>query len=253
MLTNPFGRLNQALRKIHLKYREGVLLHGAHRSYEIARSLWLSYRYGIMPLVADIEAIIKARRFTDKPVRATARGKVEQKVENTVTTFAGPYYWGDTYTDTVYERTLYKARAGVLHEFVDNFQHAFSAGLSNIPEAIYELTRLSFVVDWGVNLGDYISQVCYPAVVNPLAEWVTVAIEHEVTATHVVTVTPPGVLVTDPSGSYRMHTVVSKHRVPSSKLPSGLRFRLNMNWKRYVDAVALLPIFLSPFKKAKIK
>lgn len=253
MLTHPFEKLHKALRKIHLKYKQGVLLHGAHKSYEVARSVWLSYRYGVMPLLADIEAIIKARRFADKPVRATARGKVEQSVENHSVTSAGPFYWNDIYVDNVYSRTTYTARAGILHEFVDNFQHAFGLGLSNIPEALYELTRLSFVVDWGVNLGDYISQVCFPAVINPLAEWVTVGIAHEVSATHTVTVTPPGVLVADPTGAYRMHTVQSKHRVPSEKLPAGLRFRLNMNWKRYVDAVALLPIFLSPFKKAKIK
>lgn len=161
----PFERLK-------MKFRKGQLT-ASDYSKELA-GLWLTYRYGILPLVYDIEGHLKA--FRDKslePLRKTARGKFEDSgvFTDLVTTAASSMITNIQLTEKV--SWTRKCRAGVIYAPSRNLESALGLTLSNLPTVAWELTTLSFVADWFFNTGDYLAALTAQHRANILGAYVS--------------------------------------------------------------------------------
>jgi hypothetical protein len=126
-----------------------------------ASSVYLMIRYGIMPLVRDVQSIVKGLAKPTGRVRKTTRssGTLERSfVRNFSNSYGGIYTQGISRfdNDSVSVRAMsldeYEATLAANVGFTDN-------GLFITP---WELIPWSFVLDWLVNVGNYL-QALAPA------------------------------------------------------------------------------------------
>ncbi|DAD52658.1 maturation protein [ssRNA phage SRR7976299_16] len=117
---------------------------------------YLAFRYGVMPIMRDVDNVIKAfeAKLSSNPTRNTARGGVNYTLSsNEVKTVVGA-------TDTYYIRhqisEAVKVRAMSLDEYVVDLSYAMGFSLKNLMTTPYQLIPYSFVLDWFVNLGDFL-------------------------------------------------------------------------------------------------
>lgn len=175
MITGPLRMLQKKsvpFERLKMRFRRGQL-NANDYSQELA-GLWLTYRYGILPLIYDIEGHLKA--FQDKnlePLRKTARGKFKDsgKYTDLVNTSGSSMISSITLTDKV--SWTRECRAGVIYEPSRSLENALGLTLANLPTAIWELTRLSFVADWFFNTGDYLAALTAKHRANILGAYVS--------------------------------------------------------------------------------
>lgn len=119
---------------------------------KLASNMWLTWVYGIKPLISDIRGAVKEiQRIEgqgDSPqiIRVSGKGQVD------VTKFvAQPTYTRQT-VGKVQFKTWATFEVSVAHKYV-------RLGLTNVLSALYELTTLSFVVDWFIDIGGFLSRL----------------------------------------------------------------------------------------------
>lgn len=132
----------------------GVIAKLGKQRFQSAAGFYLAARYGLMPIISDTENVLKALEKTI--------GKIRNKVkcENMVSAeAASAHYWLHDHIRTSYSiATTHKVYAKCIS--IDEVEMSmanrlgFTAkGLVTLP---WELLTLSFVVDWFVNVGDYL-------------------------------------------------------------------------------------------------
>jgi len=154
LMKKPITKLNSLLYKAS-RVRNPV---GAARlAADKTAAGWLTYRYGIRPIISDIQAIVEGARKKVGVRRQTyrAKGKISSSMSDTIT---GTF---DVATCTIKRASTHtvEVRATSLDEayfsFLENIGFT-SKGLLTLP---WELVTLSFVADWFVNLGDFIGSL----------------------------------------------------------------------------------------------
>jgi hypothetical protein len=116
---------------------------------------WLELQYALKPVMSDIHGavtVLDERPEDDWVVAVKASERAEWKVD------------GPQGTGTNYRRSQAKVFHGSfvrIDAVIDNaaLQTAASLGLTNPLDLAWELTRLSFVVDWAYPLGSYFSSL----------------------------------------------------------------------------------------------
>lgn len=207
-------------------------------------SAWLAYRYGIMPLIYEIQDYLKAyNNVAEKPQRSTARGKAEL-AWSTHTENAYNWYYGlreDVTTDTEFKLTV---RAGVLFTpkvttgTVEGLSAKYGLALHRVPIAAWEAVTLSFVADWFVNVGDYLNAMTATCRADILTAWYTLRLG----VGYKASVRVGAADAHEQVGSDPLFTRSVTHTVrnPASMNDVGLVRRVEMNAKRYADAAALI-------------
>lgn len=203
-------------------------------------SLWLAYRYGLMPLIYDVQGIIALIQRKYGEVRLTARAKKSTTWVDESRPKAGPYGYNDSYE--YHYRTEYTAeiRAGVLYAAKTDFYSAAGLTIDRVPGALWELVSLSFVVDWFINIGDTLNALTAGARGEILASWCTVKVTYE--RTHRLTsCTTTGAFAANVA-SYPSYTESGefKRRYPTTLQNIGVRGQFDLNLKRWIDAFALI-------------
>lgn len=234
MLRNPFQNLVKFLESVKRtsRYKRWRASRQAGNLSEFLQAEWMRYRYGIRPFISELQAGLSAVEAIlangEKP-RYTARSKIEVSQSS----IEVPTLTDGTYNVQTRASYLHKVivRAGVLYDWDLDFQGTGSIlGLraSDVPAALWELTTLSFVLDWFVNIGDYISAITPVAGVTRLAEWYTVT--EELSALRTAsnpTLTPAalsgGWALAYASGGTDYETIVRSHR--ECVLPVGLTLK----------------------------
>lgn len=170
-LRNPLNSLTRQFKKDHKRVPKGTNLH------QFYADNWLAMRYGLRPLIKDYQDALDAVDSLRKPLpdRFTARGY--SAVNVTV-----PYYaetdvsiFGCKAEGIITQEG--SVRTGILYQ-VDN-RNTFGLSLHDIPIAAWELIPYSFVVDWFLNTGSYISAITPRIGVKVLGSWTTTQIETE--------------------------------------------------------------------------
>lgn len=120
-----------------------------------ASGAWLAYRYGVRPFINDIEGILKGLKKSVGKQRKTTRASLSQEKTNVRTSLSAAY--GD-WRSNVQIITLDQVsiRGMSLDEYVADFSSNIGftgKGLAGLP---WELIPFSFVVDWFVNVGDFL-------------------------------------------------------------------------------------------------
>lgn len=139
-------------------------------------NLWLKSRYGVQPLISDIIGILKAfDRGTGQNVRETQRANSSSgstQSDSEVFTATSSMVANISLTKT-YTKHPSSYRAGVINSYTTSFRNSFGLGLADIPGFLWEATRLSFVADWFVNTGDYLSALTASSRADILGCYVT--------------------------------------------------------------------------------
>ncbi len=116
---------------------------------------YLAYRYGLRPAIQDVQTVLKGLHKSVGKMRITSRSSSSLRGTNVTTSYpivGGLKFTTETsITDDIVCRamSLNEVDVGILHNL------GFTAkGLITLP---WELTTLSFVADWFVNIGDYLN------------------------------------------------------------------------------------------------
>jgi hypothetical protein len=149
LLQNPLNRLRSLSSKL-LQSANGpsrVLLKEVSGGY-------LLYRYGIIPLMKDIESILKSLSRVTGKQRKTVRASDSRFA---VAGSSGPFLldviegtWKRETRDNIIVRAMSLDEVDL--SFGSNLGFSFK-GLVTLP---WELTGYSFVADWFLNVGDYL-------------------------------------------------------------------------------------------------
>lgn len=152
MFDKPFSRLGSVLKKADKAKREGKSLGYALNGMS---NLWLAYRYGIMPLVRDIQGIAEIlRKKAEKLDRKTTRSRhrVSDTKEELLDTYLGVTKL--TVRKETFHSVYVRAMSLDSVDWTLANQLGFTGkGLVTLP---WELVRYSFVADWLGNFGDFI-------------------------------------------------------------------------------------------------
>lgn len=217
-------------------------------------NFWLEFRYAMRPLVFEMEQLVEALQNKTKPPRRTARGyhDVEQEDSLETTIDLGNNYSVDR-SGTLRRESTY--RAGVLYNIStlhDNWMEIL--GLDKPLESIYELTKMSFVLDWFFNVGDLLSSYTTSANLTPLVSWVT---EEHLWTHHSFY----SGMIQDTSGNpdydcvirtpcdgevYFTHRVKVRKQEPDK--PVLPHIKINLDWAKVVDLAAIARSIYRAFK-----
>ena len=206
-------------------------------------NFWLELRYAVRPLAFELEQLQNALAASDQPKRQTARGyhKVVT-IDKDESTFrpAGTYH-GMTERCVITRSSNY--RAGVLYSIgLDGVGLGSVFGFDQPLEAIWELTKLSFVLDWVFNFGDLLASWTPNRNLTPLGSWLVE--EHVWVTTYTLSnLTYSGSWSLDDLGpnygSGRKEMRRISRRIISPDKPVYPHIRINLDMLKIVDLVAL--------------
>jgi hypothetical protein len=124
---------------------------------------WLALQYGWLPLVGDLHGGLEefANMCVQQPpvIRATAKAEgragVQRRVYNTAATFAPDSEW-------VSSDPLTKCKGMLEFKLSSSFGALLGrTGVTNPYELAWELLPYSFIVDWFIPVGSYLSRMNY--------------------------------------------------------------------------------------------
>lgn len=156
-----FQRLNQDVRITrHLTELQSAKRLSTRNLAALERTVtetWLSMRFGVRPLIMDTLGVLKAMNGSydsEEAVRLTSRGKADV-AESDVQSVE--WYDGPSYRDyvTISRHHSLKVRAMSLWEVRMDMLRNAGVSLSAVPEAIIDLVKFSFVLNWVINVNDF--------------------------------------------------------------------------------------------------
>lgn len=204
-----------------------------YRNYYLAlENFWMELRMGWRPFIyqcVELHNMVQKQKIY--PPRQTFRGKttrVFSRSDYKVYSGARTYVFKRTYSNTVTVRagTMAQKRA---FGFPDTY------GLTKLPQAIWELTTLSWAVDYFFNVGDAIAAYVPDTLWEPLCSWYT--IKQHIIQTIELERSYQGSWQPDLRGGLRVKSEVKKDRHPCAYL--GISFFPKMNFAKYIDILGV--------------
>jgi hypothetical protein len=207
--------------------------------------VWLAYRYGVKPLVGDIEGVLKGMREKVGKIRKTYRsnGSFDTKSFESLQWLTATYgqQIGANYTDKV------TVRCTSIDEFEASlaFNIGFSSkGLITLP---WELTKYSFVIDWFANVGDFLGAATPSLGFNQLGSCISVFRERDITLTHLGDIPGADWNITVPSNGQYYSYVGEYSRGIGTPAP-GIVIRNNFRFNHMTRAADALALLISKLK-----
>lgn len=209
---------------------------------------WLAFRYGLMPIVYEIQAVHTAlTKKAEAPARVTARGRASGEWQRHYVASSSKTTYMDREHTVELDATIV-ARAGVLYvPREETFVSQWGLELHRVPAALYEGIPLSFVTDWFHSAATYYDAITSHMRLNrELTAWCSVSVTFQVKERN--TQTPKGGLRTEgghKGGITSSERGVIKYRYPVSVGDTRPQVRVKLNAKRIADGLALIHQFLS--------
>lgn len=182
MLRRPFASTSKLLSKLYKKRNYLKATYG-YSATTAAADAWLEYRYGWKPLILDISSVLQAiceqRNNLTRRLVFRAGSYDEREVTSS---FSGRPLPGDFYylkaNGSYTVRKSCRASAGVICEVrprtpLETFEKVFGLGANDIPVSLWAMMPFSFIVDWFVNVEDWIRAVTPDPNVQILGSWIT--------------------------------------------------------------------------------
>lgn len=182
-------------------------------------SLWLQFRYALMPQIYSIKDMLKFSLAKSPEYRKFRKREIQPVVLEDVND------WRFTGDALLHRRCLIKRAVDANLSFRGILQNYFGGSVLN---TIWELKRLSFVWDWFITVGDAL-KATFASVTGVVGEMSTYSTKLEVTGYYEH---PSGARISVTSKCYKRNLIN-----PSSHI--GIYFKPEMNWKRQLDSLAL--------------
>jgi hypothetical protein len=251
-LKSRFGR--NVLRKAK-SIRPLDLLKHPEKVFRKFGDYWMTYRYGIMPLAYSVRDVMKTM---NRGIAVRTRKHKSIKPQET-----GQSYPGPSVTYKVEEVTGSVELYGEIFQYFTSSEIARLTGVSMNPlVTAWELIPYSFVFDWFIGIGDYITalsdqgwaQIKYAQLSKrdktSKKTWVhlpnrdkTVTVSNKLPTNWVGSAPPstPSVIIPNPEGLYILEEEVvdTYWREVISFSPVAPVINPNLNWKRLVDSAVL--------------
>lgn len=165
-LSGMLVEIAKKLLKFYVKLKAGNLYAAAAALFPTSPNqladVHLMYRYGVKPLINDLEGITKALA-TDQDVYYQLRTSSKKKLERTLITEVSSNYNGVSCKTRVYVfgevKVIYDYRVRIKSGYDALIQTLSSLGFANPSSLAYELTPFSFVVDWFIPIGNYLNNM----------------------------------------------------------------------------------------------
>jgi len=157
LILSTANRIDRAYRAFRRgKYKEVASL--LEISPKKVHSTWLKHQYGVQPLLMDVRGAAEffAQQTLGRATKFAVKGKlkldVNQTRSSTETAYGGPWVTVDTVTGTV------EARVKLWLEVTSSkWATAQQLGITNPALFVWELVPYSFVFDWFISVGDYLT------------------------------------------------------------------------------------------------
>lgn len=252
MLLHPLQNLTRFLKKVLRDKRRDPRPSVATMSLlEYLGAEWLTYRFGVRPLLFDIQNVLKAVTKPHKSGLERHKGTYKMSRSYDYGTLSCTMGSGTCQYRLNIDHTV-TVRCGFMRDAEGGFQDALGLRISDIPSAIWELIPFSFVIDWFFNIGEFLSTL--PAWGGPALKGAFTTIEHHIVVTRTTLgYTPPA----DPGGwtqprgpnGVEVLDYTNRNRIVGVRLPSlGSKlsiFDINFKDLRVLDAIALIRQMLS--------
>lgn len=224
---------------------------------------WMEYRYGIMPLVYSYRDIMKTLERGNSVSRRLCRVISPDPTGVSLPGSSSTYTWTETVGDVTVRGTVF--------QYYSAASAARISGLGVNPlRTAWELIPYSFVVDWFVNVGDYITRststdlsTFTQACISTRSRYTVRTWQHypnqdvTLTATKLSgTYNPADVpnsyqLISRPEESQLLKEVEtdSYDRFPFSLNAAQLTINPNLNWRRLIDSAVMANNQLRSFSR----
>lgn len=247
MLCKPFSEMRKLLVDKVLHGRGGK-----RRTAKAASAAWLEYRYGWMPLYYTAKALWDFEPLTSELAKKGSKRKFVSDAADRrrLVSFSSPISVAHLVDSYVRREDTFR---GQYHYFINDLQmyNAVQRGTAifNLPSYMWELTTLSFAIDWWYDVGGLIRHLMPAPYIQTLGATTSrkVVLSNIVTPTHTSPYdgrgpyTPGG-----PSSTFVEETYQRKIYTGNLTPP---KLDLNFNsWKHAVDALSLIVQFL-PLKE----
>lgn len=154
---------------------------------------YLKYRYGIKPMVSDIQAIIKS--LCDSRLSNLHTSRSNAKITKTVAVNVDVLAVDAKITFLISTTHEVLVRCMSLDRYKSSMVSDLGLGLDQIPVTAWNLVPFSFVVDWFANIGDFINSLV------PRLDLVHMGSCYTITETVTTTVSAIGTVPNNPSVS----------------------------------------------------
>lgn len=202
--------------------------------YKGLENFWMEMRMGWRPFLfecGNLHSAITAHK--EFPSRQTFRGKTSKIFENADTVRSDQARVCDfarSYTNKV------TVRAGTIAQ-QRTFGFPDTYGLTKLPQAIWELTKLSWAADYFFNVGSAIAAYVPDTLWEPLASWYVIRQDISRTVKMVNSYQKDGSFYPAFSGGLSIYTENKVERVPCAYL--GIAYFPKLNVSKYLDLVAI--------------
>ena len=248
-----FHKVITRMTDVDKKFLRKANLRDMKRSGLIAAQAWLAYRYGLMSAYYDIMSWVDAKHKIGRPRRARFASQTATEYDSGPQISSSAGTWS---TETVVKRfkRYTTTSAGCIVGFDLDGSMAENYGVLNLLSTGWELIPYSFVLDWFVDVGERLAALEGKFLRPVLGSWIT----HRHTLYEYSTFDGEGrsyndglfhynsLGLIDSSSKTDTCQVVVRSANPSlSALP---QLKVNLNWRRLADSVALIAL---ASKKAK--
>lgn len=135
---------------------------GFKRQLSYVASKWLEYRYGVMPLLLDVQSLQDLyTQNVVRPVDEIRKSSAMKYVDKTLILDENGSYtrsahmWKMSWNYRVHKES--RVTCHVYYRVVDrNSENRIGLGFLQLPSLAWELVPYSFVVDWVFNIGDWL-------------------------------------------------------------------------------------------------
>lgn len=151
------------------------------KAAEVAAQSWLEYRYGLMPLVYTVQDILKmvhkaAEKLDSNRIQTVAGNivGVQDSPKPTISNTFGALLGHNEFACEVRVEDTRDFRARVQYQLLGlpGLMDSLGLSLRHVPELVYELTRLSFVMDWWFDIGSWLATLRFNPQVRKLGNTV---------------------------------------------------------------------------------
>lgn len=156
----------RGVRRLRKRARKGTWSKTLRSSTSEVSSRWLEWRYAVQPLMFDLDAQLKYL------YSSSLKSKIQRSVSGSNLHFFESGIYSGNYGGLTYFRNHdMDLRLGCYYTVNPNVQAFKKLGLLNPAAVLWELTPLSFVLDWLIPIGDYLGTLDAMAGVQVLSTW----------------------------------------------------------------------------------